>query len=65
MTEEGRFAFGLLGIGTYELRAEAPSFRAALTQALVKAAEVTTVQLRLEVGDVTETVTVQGVVLQT
>ncbi len=64
VTEEGRFAFGLLGIGIYELRAEAPSFKAALTQTLVKAAEVTTVQLKLEVGVMTETVTVQGVVLR-
>ena len=61
---EGRFIFPLLQIGTYELRAEAPGFRAAVAQALVKTGEVSAVQLPLEVGQVTETVTVSDVVSQ-
>ena len=64
VSPEGRFIFPLLQIGTYELRAEAPGFRAAVAQALVKTGEVSTVQIRLEVGQVTETMTVSGVVSQ-
>ena len=64
VTDEGRFVFGLLNIGTYEVRAEAPGFRAILTQALVRTAEITSVQLNLEVGAVTETVNVSGVASQ-
>ena len=60
VSDEGRVVFGLLNIGTYEVRAEAPGFRIMVTQAMVRTAEITSVRLNLEVGAVTETVTVSG-----
>jgi outer membrane receptor protein involved in Fe transport len=55
---EGRFAFNLLQIGSYEVRAEAPAFRAAVTPATIRSGEEASVRFTLEVGQVTETVVV-------
>ena len=46
------------------MRAEAAGFRVSSTQAQVKTGEISTVQFRLEVGQVTETVTVTDIVSQ-
>ncbi len=59
---DGRFNFSLLRIGNYEIRAEGPGFRATTTKAEVKAGEIVTARLALEVGAVTETVTVTDAV---
>ena len=59
---EGFFTFGLLKIGRYEVRAESSGFRASATQAEVKTGEIASVQFRLEVGSVTEVVTVTDAV---
>ena len=60
----GQFVFALLQIGNYEVKAEAPGFRVALTRAEVRTGEVASVNFKLEVGQVTETVTVSDVVSQ-
>lgn len=59
---EGRFSFRLLKIGAYEVRAEAAGFRNSVTDALVKSGEITTVAFRLEVGQVSESITVTDAV---
>jgi hypothetical protein len=59
---DGRFTFALLKIGHYEVKAEAPGFRASTTQAEVKAGEVASVRFNLEVGQVTESVVVTDAV---
>lgn len=59
---DGRFNFSLLRIGNYELRAEAPGFRSTTTNAEVKTGEIVTARLALEVGAVTETVSVTDAV---
>lgn len=56
--KEGRFAFGLLKIGDYQVTVEAEGFRKTSTQANVRSSEITAVSIRLEVGQVTEQVTV-------
>jgi hypothetical protein len=63
-TVDGLFNFPLMPIGSYEVRAEANGFRASTTQALVKTGEIASLQFRMEVGAVTETVTVTDVVSQ-
>ena len=55
---EGRFAFALLKVGTYEVRAEKEGFRTAVARADVRTGEIASVRLNLEVGQVTETVQV-------
>lgn len=55
---QGRFGFALLKIGDYTVAVEADGFRRASTQANVRSAEITGVTIRLEVGQVTEQVTV-------
>lgn len=59
---DGLFAFNLLKIGRYEVKAEAPNFRVSLTQAEVKTGEIASVRFTLELGKVTETVTVSDAV---
>ena len=59
---EGRFTFSLLRIGVFEVRAEAAGFRASTTTAEVKAGEIVTARMTLEVGSVTETVNVTDAV---
>ncbi|MBI1897989.1 MAG: carboxypeptidase regulatory-like domain-containing protein, partial [Acidobacteria bacterium] len=60
--EEGRFALPLLPIGEYEVKAEAPAFRIAVTPAIVRSGEISTVRFALEVGQVTESVVVTDAV---
>ncbi|MFN7923951.1 MAG: carboxypeptidase regulatory-like domain-containing protein [Bryobacteraceae bacterium] len=55
---EGRYAFPLLKIGDYSVAVEAAGFRKAVASAGVRSAEITSVNLKLEVGQVTEQVTV-------
>lgn len=64
VTAEGGFSFALLRIGRYEVRSEAPGFRISSAQADVRAGEVTSVRFVLEVGQVSETVTVTDAVSQ-
>ncbi|MBL8211050.1 MAG: TonB-dependent receptor [Bryobacterales bacterium] len=56
--ESGLFAFQLLRIGAYEVKAEKEGFRAAAGRASVLAGEIASVRLPLEVGQVSETVQV-------
>ncbi len=58
--DQGYFAFALLPIGTYEVRAEAAGFRTALTRVEVRSGEISSVRFAMEVGQVTETVTVEA-----
>jgi outer membrane receptor protein involved in Fe transport len=60
----GQFTFNLLKIGNYEVRAEAAGFRVASTQAQVRAGEIANVRFSLELGAVTETITVTDAVTQ-
>lgn len=59
---EGRFNFSLLRIGNYEVRAEAQGFRSTTTTAEVRTGEIGSVRLSLEVGSITETVSVTDAV---
>ncbi|MDX1983055.1 MAG: carboxypeptidase regulatory-like domain-containing protein [Bryobacteraceae bacterium] len=61
---DGIFVFNLLKIGRYDVRAEAPNFKAAVAPAEVRAGEVASVRFALELGQVTETVTVAEAVAQ-
>ena len=60
----GQFVFALLQIGSYEVKAESAGFRASVTRAEVRTGEIASVNFKLEVGQVTETVTVSDVVSQ-
>ena len=62
VSADGVFVFNLLKIGMYEVKAEAPGFRSTLTQVEVKTGETGNIQFRLEVGQVTETITVSDAV---
>lgn len=55
---EGRYTFSLLKIGDYSITVEAPGFRKTVAAARVRSAEVTAVNLKLDVGQVTEEVVV-------
>jgi len=59
---QGRFVFNLLKIGPYEVKAAAPGFRSSMTQATVRSGEIASVKFVLELGPVTETVTVTDAV---
>src|SRR5947208_13678301 len=59
---EGRFAANQLKIGLYSVQAEAPGFRTAVTEALLRSGETSAVNFKLEVGQVTESVTVSDAV---
>ncbi len=56
--QQGRYAFPLLKIGEYQITVETPGFRRLFAPAEGRSAEVTVVNLRLELGQVTEQVTV-------
>jgi len=62
VTAAGGFNFALLKIGEYEVRAEAPGFRVTVTQATVRAGETADVRFSLELGQVTETISVTDAV---
>ncbi|MBK7929380.1 MAG: TonB-dependent receptor [Bryobacterales bacterium] len=64
VTGDGTFNFALLQIGQYEVRAEASGFRVSTARAEVKTGEIASVRFVLEVGQVTETVTVTDAVAQ-
>ncbi|HSW48988.1 MAG TPA: TonB-dependent receptor [Bryobacteraceae bacterium] len=57
-TGEGRFGFPLLKVGDYMVEMEASGFRRAVASASVRSAEISSLNLKLEVGQVTEHVTV-------
>src|SRR5262245_52527055 len=59
---EGRFAANQLKIGLYSVQAEAPGFRVAVTEALLRSGETTAVNFKLEVGQLSESVTVTDAV---
>lgn len=58
----GRYNFNLLKIGAYEISAELTGFRKASARVSVKSAEIAGLNLRLEVGQITEQVTVTDAV---
>jgi len=55
---EGRYRFNLLKIGQYMVAVEAQGFRSTSAPATVRSAEITSVNLRLDIGQVTEQVIV-------
>jgi hypothetical protein len=59
---EGRFAAPLLTVGEYEIKVEKTGFRTTSARADVKTGEVASARILLEVGQVTESVTVSGAV---
>ena len=61
---QGEFAFNLLQIGSYQVRAEANGFVAAVVNAPVRTGETATVKIALQVGGVTQTVDVGSSVQQ-
>lgn len=64
VNNSGQFAFNLLQIGSYEVRAEATGFASAVARAPVNTGETASVTLTMEVGGVTQTVEVGGAVQQ-
>jgi Carboxypeptidase regulatory-like domain len=56
--DSGEFAFELLTVGDYEVKAEASGFATATTRAQVRTGEEASVLFRLEVGQVTQSVEV-------
>src|SRR5688572_14657069 len=58
---EGRYAFPLLKIGEYNVSVEAPGFRKMVGATVVRSAEITSANLKLEVGPVSEQVVVTDV----
>src|SRR5438128_4408898 len=62
--QSGQYSIASLAAGPYEMRAEAPGFRAFQLKTAVITGAVTTVDLHLEVGDQKETVTVESVAAQ-
>ena len=60
--DQGRFAVNQLKIGLYELKAEAAGFRAAQTEVVVRSGETNNVTFKMEVGQVTEVITVNDAV---
>src|SRR5713101_6209219 len=59
---EGRFAANQLKIGPYQVKVEAAGFRTAVTDALLRSGETTTVTFKMEVGQVSESVMVTDAV---
>ena len=64
VNDRGEFAFELLTVGNYQVKAESPGFAGSVTQAQVRTGEVASVAFRLEVGTVSETVQVSDAVAQ-
>src|SRR5882724_820696 len=60
----GRYSVASLASGVYEMRVEAPGFRTSVLTATVATGAVTTVDVRLQVGEQKETVTVNAVTPQ-
>jgi hypothetical protein len=60
--EDGRFTFSFLPIGAYEIRVSANGFRTTVAAAQVRASEAATARFVLEVGQLSEVITVEGAV---
>src|SRR5215510_1919284 len=58
--DRGDFAALQLEIGEYEVRVEKAGFRSLTTRAVIRSGETTRLSLALELGQVSETVTVEG-----
>src|SRR5260221_14485764 len=54
----GAFSFDLLPIGNYQVRVESAGFRLATADVEVKAGEIMSVRMALQVGTLTESITV-------
>src|SRR6266567_5781841 len=59
---EGRFGANQLKIGLYSVQAEAAGFRVAVAEALLRSGETASVNFKLEVGQLSESVTVTDAV---
>src|SRR5260370_32740284 len=59
-SEQGDFSFPALQAGEYEVSVEASGFQRMVRQAAVEAGTTTTTDFALHVGEVTESVTVDG-----
>ena len=59
---EGRFAAPLLAVGEYEIKVEKAGFRSTSTRAEIKTGEIASARIVLELGQVTESVSVSGAV---
>jgi len=59
-SDTGEFSSQQLDIGTYEVRIEKQSFRVVETKIVIRSGEVTRLNLSLEVGALSEVVTVEG-----
>jgi hypothetical protein len=61
---EGQFSVPVLPAGRYEVRAQLSGFRQTIREAIVVVGSTTTVDIRLQVGAVTESVTVDAATAQ-
>ena len=59
-TNEGDYSIPALLAGVYEVTAEAPGFRRLGREAIIEAGSTTTVDLTMQVGPATDSVTVEG-----
>ena len=59
---EGRFAAALLTVGEYSVRVEKAGFRTVTTRAQVETGAIASVRFAMEIGQVSESVTVSGAV---
>jgi hypothetical protein len=59
---QGRFALNQLKIGLYEVQAQASGFRLHVTEALVRSGETAYLSFKMELGEVSEVVTVSDAV---
>jgi outer membrane receptor protein involved in Fe transport len=64
VTGQGEFSFGLLQIGNYEVRAQAAGFVTTTAKAEVKTGQIASVNLKLDIGQVSQSVEVSGAVTQ-
>jgi len=58
--DSGQYSVASLAAGTYEMRAEAPGFRALVLKTLVTTGAVATVDLHFEIGDQKDAITVDS-----
>lgn len=61
---QGEFAFDLLQVGSYEVRAEATGFSVAVANAPVRTGETATLNIKLEIGQITQSVEVNTALQQ-
>ena len=61
---DGIFSFPSLQAGTYEIRCEAPGFRTYVQQLTVQTGAISTAEMRLELGQAKEVVTVEALASQ-